>query len=155
MLTVKNQIIRSNFFLSCLLVFLHQMLFLLQIAKLQNKNEINIMEYVFLDEMKSTNEIIQNMQIIIIKTHFAFHIYHTILSFFIKQNFIWHFNLQRYYLATSELWPKFLIACCHFPERDLDFQQSHKNQSVCNDKWNIYFLENWKWKIPMIRFSPI
>ena len=113
------------------------------------------MEYVFLDEMKSTNEIIQNMQIIIIKTHFAFHIYHTILSFLIKQNFIWHFNLQRYYLATSELWPKFLIACCHFPERDLDFQQSHKNQSVCNDKCNIYFLENWKWKIPMIRFSPL
>ena len=64
------------------------MLFLLQIAKLQNKNKINVMEYVFLDEMKSTNEIIQNMQIIIIKTHFAFHIYHTILSFLIKQNFI-------------------------------------------------------------------
>ena len=46
------------------------------------------MEYVFLDEMKSTNEIIQNMQIIIMKTHFAFHIYRTILYFLIKQNFI-------------------------------------------------------------------
>ena len=61
------------------------MLFLLQIAKLQNRNKINVMEYVFLEEeMKSTNEIIQNMQIIIIKTHFAFHIYRTILSFLIK-----------------------------------------------------------------------
>ena len=64
------------------------MLFLLQIAKLQNRNKINVMEYVFLDEMKSTNEIIQNMQIIIMKTHFAFHIHRTILSFLIKQNFI-------------------------------------------------------------------
>ena len=49
---------------------------------------------------------------------------------------------------------KLLIACCHFAAW-FGFQQSHKNQSVCNDKWNIYFLENWKWKIPMIRFSPL